>query len=165
MKSILLIRHAKSSWENFSVSDFDRPLNERGKEDAPEMARRMKENNIVPDWVLVSTAKRTRKTAEYFIKQWHTQPDAVHYLDELYLASPATLMNVLKGIPDSVNTVAVIAHNNGLTDFANELCDVKIDNIPTCGIYAVRAAINSWQQIQEADKTFWFFESPKRPNL
>ena len=163
MRSLILIRHAKSSWENFEVSDFDRPLNDRGKRDAPEMADRLQKRGIRPDLLLVSTAKRTRKTADSFITAWSLPATQVSYLDELYLASPTTLRNILAALPGQVHTVAVISHNNGLTDFANELTDVRIDNIPTCGIFAVRAPVDNWSQFIEGSKEFWFFDYPKNP--
>lgn len=161
MRSVLLIRHAKSSWENFEVSDFDRPLNDRGKRDAPAMADRLKKRGIQPDLLLVSTAKRTRKTADSFIAAWSLPASQISYVDELYLASPATLQKILTELPGQINNVAIISHNNGLTDFANELTDVRIDNIPTCGIFAIRAAIDNWSQFTEGQKEFWFFDYPK----
>lgn len=161
MKSLLLIRHAKSSWENFSVPDFDRPLNDRGKRDAPVMAARLKEKGIVPDTALVSTAKRARKTAEHFTEAWKLKEDAIQFIDALYLASSATFTKILSGLPPNINSVAIFSHNNGLTEFANQLTDAVIDNIPTCGIFAVRIKSENWKDFAEAEKEFWFFDSPK----
>lgn len=162
MKSLILIRHAKSSWENFSVRDFDRPLNDRGKRDAPKMAERMANRNVVPDMILVSTAKRARKTAEHFIDAWKLKEDSVRFMEELYLASSPMFIRILSQLPPEVNTVAIVSHNNGLTDFANELTNTRIDNIPTCGIFAVKVNIEDWKQFVEAEKEFWFFDSPKK---
>lgn len=162
MKSLLLIRHAKSSWENFSVADFDRPLNDRGKRDAPKMAARLMEKGIVPDRVLVSPAKRTRKTAAYFMEAWKLPEEKMQMPEELYLASPAIFRKLIQALPDEVGTLAVISHNNGLTDFANELTNVRVDNIPTCGIFAVKIAIESWRAFDEGEKEFWFFDYPKQ---
>lgn len=161
MKSLILIRHAKSSWENFSVRDFDRPLNDRGKRDAPKMAERMVNRNVVPDMILVSTAKRARKTAEHFIDAWKLKEDSVRFMEELYLASSPMFIRILSQLPPEVNSVAIVSHNNGLTDFANELTNTRIDNIPTCGIFAVKVNIEDWKQFVEAEKEFWFFDSPK----
>ncbi|MCR6722202.1 MAG: histidine phosphatase family protein [Chitinophagaceae bacterium] len=163
MKSLLLIRHAKSSWENFSVPDFDRPLNDRGKRDAPMMAERLKLKNVVADKVLVSTAKRARKTAEHFIEAWNTKESAIEFRDELYLASPSAFKKVLSKLPDTDNCVAVFSHNHGLTEFANDLTDVAIDNIPTCGIFAIHIKSDKWSDFAEAEKEFWFFDAPKNP--
>jgi len=165
MKSLLLIRHAKSSWENFSVPDFDRPLNDRGKKDAPMMAARLKEKNIVPDTALVSTAKRARKTAGYFTGVWNLKDSSVHFMDDLYLASSAVFFRIISQLPDEVNSVAVFSHNNGLTEFANELTDVAIDNIPTCGIFAIHIQSDKWRNFAEAGKDFWFFDAPKAGQL
>ena len=162
MKSLLLIRHAKSSWENFSVADFDRPLNDRGKRDAPMMAARLSEKGIVPDRVLVSPAKRTRKTAAYFMKAWELPEEKMQMPEELYLASPTIFRKLIQALSDEVEKLAVISHNNGLTDFANELTNVRIDNIPTCGIFGVKIAIDSWKDFENAEKEFWFFDYPKQ---
>ncbi len=162
MKSLLLIRHAKSSWENFSVADFDRPLNDRGKRDAPMMAARLAEKGIVPDRILVSPAKRTRKTATYFMNAWELPDEKMQMPEELYLASPAIFRKLIQALPDELENIAVISHNNGLTDFANELTNVRVDNIPTCGIFGVKIAIDSWQGFENAEKEFWFFDYPKQ---
>lgn len=161
-KSLILIRHAKSSWENFDTPDFDRPLNDRGKKDGPEMADRMVKSGVKPDLLLVSTAKRTRKTASYFIDAWQLDKNQVRFLDPLYLASPTVLQQIIRDTEPSVGSLAIISHNNGLTDFANQLCEVRIDNIPTCGIFAVQTALGEWKNFDETPHEFWFFDYPKK---
>jgi phosphohistidine phosphatase len=162
LKSLILIRHAKSSWENFDVPDFERPLNDRGRKDAPTMAARMVKAGIKPDILLVSTAKRTRKTAGFFQDAWQLPNDQVRYLDQLYLASPGGFRQIIAELGTEFRTIAIISHNNGLTDFANQLTDTRIDNIPTCGIFAVRAKISDWKEFDQAEKEFWFFDYPKK---
>lgn len=162
LKSLILIRHAKSSWENFDVPDFERPLNDRGRKDAPTMAARMVKAGIKPDILLVSTAKRTRKTAGFFQDAWQLPNDQVRYLDQLYLASPGGFRQIIAELGAEFRTIAIISHNNGLTDFANQLTDTRIDNIPTCGIFAVRAKISDWKEFDQAEKEFWFFDYPKK---
>ena len=88
MKTLLIIRHAKSSWDDFSIKDFDRPLNERGKKDAPMMAKRLLKKNISIDTFISSPAKRARKTAEAFVKEYK-EKDQLFFFDELYLAGPS----------------------------------------------------------------------------
>jgi phosphohistidine phosphatase len=160
-KTILLIRHAKSSWENFSIKDFDRPLNDRGKRDAPVMAKRLLDKGIAIDAFIASPAKRARKTAELFATAYQRQKDEIILFDELYLAGPNAFFDVISRTNDRFHHIAVFSHNNGITDFANLLADVRIDEIPTCGIFAIKIKSDSWAGFKNAEKEFWFFDSPK----
>src|SRR5687768_2157642 len=157
MKSVIIIRHAKSSWDQPGVDDFDRPLNDRGKEDAPKMAKRLEERNINIDAFISSSAKRARKTASIFIKELGGQKDDVILVPELYLAGPEAFYNVIAQAPASASTIALFAHNPGITEFANELTDVRIDDMPTCAIFAVKAEIQDWSAFKDAEKQYWFF--------
>jgi phosphohistidine phosphatase len=161
MKSVIIIRHAKSSWDQPGVDDFDRPLNERGKEDAPKMAKRLLERDIKIDAFISSSAKRARKTASIFIKELGGQKDDVILVPELYLAGPEAFYNAIAQAPDSADTIALFAHNPGITEFANELTDVRIDDMPTCAIFAVKADIQNWSAFKDAAKQYWFFDYPK----
>ncbi|MET0638190.1 MAG: histidine phosphatase family protein [Chitinophagaceae bacterium] len=161
MKQVILVRHAKSSWSDFSIKDFDRPLNDRGKHDAPMMAQRLVDRKIAIDSFIASPAKRAKRTAEYFAKTYGQPKDSVLFEKELYLGGPPTFYEVISRIPDSINSVAIFSHNNGITEFANQLTRTKIDEIPTCGIYAVKIAIETWKDFKEAEKEFWFFDYPK----
>ena len=159
MKELLLIRHAKSSWEDFAISDFDRPLNERGKRDAPDMAERIRKQKIKIDSLISSPDKRARKTAEAFSKEFGIEPV---YVDELYHASDQAFINAILKIPNEVKTAAIFSHNPGITDFANSLTTTRTDNIPTTGIFAIRIETEAWVDFQLAEKKFWFFEYPKK---
>src|SRR5688572_528100 len=115
MKSLLLIRHAKSSWADFSIEDFDRPLNDRGKKDAPEMAKRLLDKDITIDAFISSPAKRARKTAELFVKEFKEKKGDIIFFDELYMASPSAFFDVISKIDDDYKTVAVFSHNEGIS--------------------------------------------------
>lgn len=162
MKQLLLVRHAKSSWSDFSIKDFDRPLNDRGKKDAPEMASRLVDKDITIDAFIASPAKRARKTAELFVKEFKGEKGDIIFFEELYLANPSAFFDVISKTDDKFKTIAVFSHNEGITDFANNLTDTKIDDMPTCGIFAVKAKIKHWSDFKDADKEFWFFDSPKK---
>jgi phosphohistidine phosphatase len=162
MKKLLLVRHAKSSWSDFSIKDFDRPLNERGKRDAPEMAKRLRTKEIEIDAFISSPAKRARKTAELFTKEFKREKDSIIYFEELYLANPSTFFDIISKIDNSYKTIALFSHNEGITQFANQLTDVQIDDMPTCSVFAVKIKTKDWSDFQEADKEFWFFDSPKK---
>ena len=160
-KQLLLIRHAKSSWDDFSINDFDRPLNERGKKDAPVMAKRLLDKGIAIDAFISSPAKRAKKTAEIIAKEYKAEKDDIFFFDELYLARPSIFIEVISNINDRYDTIAVFSHNEGITEFANSLTGTKTDNIPTCGIFAIKIKAKHWKDFKTAEKEFWFFDSPK----
>jgi phosphohistidine phosphatase len=161
MKTLLLIRHAKSSWDDAALNDFDRPLNDRGKRDAPMMAERLSEKKIDIDALVSSPAKRAARTAKTFAEEFKIKKDDIIFKTELYMASADIFFEVIKKMDDHLNCVGIFSHNPGLTDFANELTEVRVDNIPTCGIFAVKADIKHWADFKEAKKKFWFFDYPK----
>ncbi len=161
MKTLLLIRHAKSSWNDVTLSDFDRPLNERGKEDAPQMAKRMLDKKILPDLFISSPAKRAKKTASIFMEVYNENKKNLVLIPSLYEASVLNFYNAIKIVDDKYNSIALFSHNPGITEFANSLIDNKIDNIPTCGVFAVSVKTKKWNEIQNADKEFLFFDFPK----
>lgn len=161
MKQLLLIRHAKSSWDDASISDFDRPLNDRGKADAPVMAHRLLDKKVQVDVFIASPAKRAKKTASIFAKEYKKDKDKIIFKTELYGAGEDVFYDVISKVNDKFSTIAVFSHNPGLTDFANLLTETKMDNIPTCGIFAVKINLKSWADFKEAKKEFWFFDCPK----
>jgi phosphohistidine phosphatase len=162
LKTLLLIRHAKSSWDDAGLSDYERPLNDRGKKDAPLMADRLHERGMKIDAFVTSPAKRAKKTAEQFAKQYKKEPGDLILKTELYMAGQETFYNVIEKLDDQFDCVAIFSHNPGITDFANSLVeDARIDNIPTCGIFAVSIEAKKWSKLREAKKNFLFFDYPK----
>jgi phosphohistidine phosphatase len=161
MKTLLLVRHAKSSWDSPVISDFDRPLNDRGKHDAPMMAKRLLEKNIKIDGFIASPAKRAKKTAKVFADEYGKNKDKIILLDELYAAGVDVFYDVMAKADDKFDTIAIFSHNPGITDFANSLTDVKIDNLPTCGVFGVKIKTKKWKEAADADKDFWFVDFPK----
>ena len=161
MKSILLIRHAKSSWDDISIDDKDRPLNDRGKRDAPMMAERLLDRKIEIDAFISSPAKRARKTAEVFSKAFGQGKKHVEIKEELYEASENDFASVVENLPNELNIVAIFSHNPGITEFANRLTSTRVDNIPTTGIFAVKAETNDWKSFASAAKELLFFDYPK----
>ncbi len=161
MKTLIMVRHAKSSWANIGERDFDRSLNERGKEDAPQMAKKLLETNIRIDTFISSPAKRARKTAKAFIEAYGKAKDDIILSDDLYNAPPTIFYKTVAALKDEQQAVAIFAHNPGITDFVNTLCDTQIDEMPTCAIFAVQIPITSWKHFKAADKKFLFFKYPK----
>ncbi len=163
MKTLILVRHAKSSWDSFDIQDFDRPLNDRGKRDAPDMAARLKEKGLKVDALVSSPARRAKKTAKVFAEGLKKEKGDVIFIDRLYGADVATLKEVVSSLEDKYEAVALFAHNPGLTEYANTLSTVRIDNMPTCALFAVQASVNKWSQFADAEKSFLFFDYPKNP--
>lgn len=161
MKQLIIIRHAKSSWDFSVLNDFDRPLNDRGHKDAPLMAKRLLDRKIAIDAFISSTAKRAFTTASYFAEAYHQKEKNIAALPELYHAGPSVFYEVISKIDDNLNTVAIFSHNADVTDFVNELTHIKVDNMPTCGVFAVTIDCEKWQDFRNAKKAFWFFDYPK----
>jgi phosphohistidine phosphatase len=144
-----------------TVDDFDRPLNPRGKKDAPEMAEELVKQSIRIDAFISSPAKRARKTAQVFAKAFDRGKEDIILIEELYNAPAAVFYKVVSNLDDAWNSVAVFSHNPGTTDFVNSLTDVRVDNVPTCGIFAIKIHSDNWMNFQDARKEFWFFNYPK----
>ena len=161
-KSLLLIRHAKSSWADFSQKDFDRPLNDRGKKDAPEMAKKIhKEKAVTLDAIISSPANRAFTTAKFFAEEFGLKKKNITELPALYEASFNNFYTVVEAANDDDKTIALFSHNPGITVFANMLTNVRIDDMPTCAVFAIYLQTNSWKDFRTAAKEFWFFDYPK----
>lgn len=161
MKCVILVRHAKSDW-SIDADDFDRPLNERGKRDAPMMAERLKQRKLPIDAFVSSPAKRALKTAKIFAEHLGLKKDDIILKRELYLPPAETFYTVLENLDNKLNTVAVFSHNYGITEFANLLNIARIDNMPTCSIFAFQIDAENWSDLREAEKEFLFFDYPKK---
>jgi len=161
MKTVLLIRHAKSSWEDITIDDFERPLNDRGKRDAPEMAKRLLKRKQEIDAFISSPAKRAKKTALLFAEEFKFDKDKVKFHDYLYHPSSENLFRAIESAPDKADNIAIFSHNPGITAFANELTETKVDDMPTCAIFAVRADVKHWKDFQKTARKFLYFDYPK----
>ena len=163
MKTLYLVRHAKSSWDDPYLDDFERPLNDRGKNDAPRMGKRLKEREIHPNLMLSSPAKRALSTARRMAKIFGYPKEAIRTDKKMYHASEEGILSVIKNLNDKHDSVMVFGHNPGLTEFANALSDADevTANIPTCGIVAFLLAINSWKELSWKNGKLLFFDYPK----
>jgi len=161
MKILYLVRHAKSSWRDSALDDIERPLNKRGKRDAPFMGELLKEKVVNPDVVFSSPAKRASKTAQIIVEQIGYSKKNIIYSEEIYEASSHELVEFIKKIDDKYNSVMVFGHNPGFTMLNNFLSKKYIDNIPTCGIVALEFN-SSWKEIEKNSAKMLFFDYPKR---
>jgi phosphohistidine phosphatase len=161
MKQLLIIRHAKSSWDLATLNDFDRPLNERGLSDAPTMGKRLLDKHVQIDAFISSTAKRAFTTATLIAETFGLKQKEIIKVPELYHAAPTVFYKVITQVDDKYNSIAIFSHNPGITEFVNQLTNTRIDDMPTCGIFAVTINADNWKDFAEADKSFWFFDYPK----
>lgn len=163
MKTLYIVRHAKSSWDDPVLRDFDRPLNDRGKKDAPVMGKRLRKRGVIPSLILSSSARRARSTAKRVARELGFDEKHIRLTDSLYHAGPEMILSTLQQVPDSVESVMLFGHNPGLTDFVNDYVNVRIDNIPTCGIVAAKFNVSSWKDLGNVKGELIFFDFPKQP--
>lgn len=162
MKTLLAVRHAKSSWANIGEVDFDRSLNDRGKKDAPDMADRVLARNIKIDKFISSPAKRAKMTCEAFCEANNYKKTDILFIDKLYHAPSQIIHQAITELTLIDDVIAIFAHNTGITDFVNTLCEnVSTDNMPTCAVFAVQADINNWSEFAAAKKKLLFYDYPK----
>jgi phosphohistidine phosphatase len=150
MKNLLLMRHAKSSWKDASLPDHQRPLNKRGKRDAPLMGEFLQEQGIALDAILCSTAVRAKATVEGFLQAYTFEGDLV-YIDDLYHAVPEMIIAHLMQLPDSVDSAMVIAHNPGLDDFLDTVCD-EHEHMSTACVAYIEFSVDRWAELRVATR-------------
>ena len=165
MKTLYLIRHAKSSWQDEKLSDHDRTLNDRGYGDAAMMAERLKVANKLIDVCYTSTAVRAKETANIFHKTFQLSANCYFENNDLYLADVDRLYEVVSGLSDEFSSAALFAHNPGITSFVNTLTDIHIDNMPTCAVFGVEISDDNWLSFRTATKAFLFFTFPKTNDI
>ena len=161
MKTVLIVRHAKSANADFGQSDFDRSLNKRGKEDAMEMAKRITKEIDHIDAFISSPAKRARKTAEKFVAQYGLEKENLILTPSLYEADLNDFYDVVEKLDDSYETIALFSHNPGITDFANSQNCLDIFNMPTGSVFAFQTDTEKWSHIRIAERKLLFFYLPK----
>ena len=161
MKKIIIIRHGKSTWDNPQLRDFDRPLNERGRQDAPKIGQRLAGRSLMPDKFVSSPAKRAITTAFAIAEEIGFPKDEINQDPNLYGATASDLLQVLAGLDDTEKLVFLVGHNPGLTDFINSYMGYPLQTLPTCGICCADFKINSWSEIFQKNGTLIFFDSPR----
>lgn len=161
MKTLLIVRHAKTKQADVGESDFDRTLTDRGRKNALEMAEKILKRKIKIDGFVSSPAKRAMQTCKLFCEALDVKKEKIIYEPSLYEAPSLHYAKVVDGLKNSFDTVAIFGHNGGITDYANTLCnDMFVDNMPTCSVFAVSADIRDWSQFAGATKTFLYFLRP-----
>jgi len=161
-KLLYLIRHAKSSWDDPSLRDHDRPLNKRGKRDAPLMANVLKKKGIKPDVIYSSTAVRALEFSKVIAETLDFKKKNINATKELYMADVKEMLGILRSVDNSAETVFMVSHNPYITEFANSLCNYNLDNIPTSGVFCVEFDEKKWKDIDLGKGKFVSFDYPKK---
>lgn len=161
MKSIILLRHAKSDWTNPQLKDYDRPLNARGTRVAPKMGGKLSEMNEKVDVIFSSPAERAKLTSLYVSEQLQLDENQIEFESEIYEASVRTLLNVINKIDDEFDRVMLVGHNPTFSYIAEYLTDDIIGDLPTCGAVKISFATNSWKEISESTGNKEWYIYPK----
>lgn len=161
MKKIILIRHAKSDWDNPSLPDYDRPLAARGLDDAPKMATSLKNREIKIDGILSSTAKRAKQTAQITAQVLGVPEENIQWDRSLYHASADHLLHVIQAQQADLQTLILVGHNPGLTELIVRL-GVRLDNLPTAGQFTFKVLSDDWKDLSADTCRFDWWDSPKK---
>ncbi|HXH99966.1 MAG TPA: histidine phosphatase family protein [Sphingobacteriaceae bacterium] len=163
MKTLLIVRHAKSDWDDPKLSDFQRPLNSRGHKNAPEMAHRLLRKKIVPQQIVSSPANRAITTAAYFSEAFGIEKSAIIQIPAIYEASSRTLLEIINNLDNQHDFIALFGHNPGITNLVTTLCQADIYNIPTCGMAFIEFPFDDWEMISEDTGELKLYDFPKNP--
>ena len=161
MKILTLVRHAKSSWNHPDLTDRQRPLNARGERDAPDMGQRIVAHGIRPSLIITSPATRAWTTARIIASEIGYPTEFLQREDSLYLASLDDLLGAVVAQDVGFNSLMVVGHNPGLTEFANFLVPGLTNNLPTAGVVSVGIERDDWNLYQQAKAELLVFDYPK----
>jgi phosphohistidine phosphatase len=162
VKQLWLVRHAKSSWSDSTLSDFNRPLNGRGERDAPRMGRRLAARPSRPDVLIASPAARAKRTAEIIAGAIGYDADTIVWDRRIYDASPSDLLQLIRATAKEAESAMVLGHNPAMTIVANALGGCAIDNVPTCGIVHLAFDVSDWKDVGDGVGRLVDFDYPKR---
>jgi phosphohistidine phosphatase len=162
MRRLTLLRHAKSSWEDPELDDFDRPLNPRGLRNLPDMGRRLARRDDRPELIVASPALRAITTARGIAREIGYRDDRIVEAPDLYLAGPDRILSIVRQLDDARGHAMLVGHNPGFTDFANTLDDIRIDNMPTAAMLCVDFPQDRWVDVRPEEARFVYFDYPKK---
>jgi len=163
MKRLYLVRHAKSSGADSGMADFDRPLNKRGKRDAPAMGHHLKSlREACPDLVLCSPAERARATSRRLLKALGCPKDRIVWRDGIYGGSTWDLLNLVRTVEDIHGEVMLIGHNPYMTDLAEDLSGEAVGNMPTCAVFCLDFDMVTWSSVGPGSGRKVFYDVPKQ---
>jgi phosphohistidine phosphatase len=160
MKYLTIIRHAKSDW-SVNTDDFNRPLNERGKRAIPLVGQFLKNKNIQPDFILSSSAKRAKKTAEGICKSIHHPTKNILFKMDIYAAGTKEIIKIIKEIDDYYSDVFLFGHEPVLSSLIEILTQEKLEKFPTCAVYRIAFNIHKWKDVDYKNAKCEFYVNPK----
>ena len=160
-KKLLLVRHAKSDWDTDAKSDFDRPLNKRGNKDAPKMAERLLDKHIIPQLLVSSPAIRALSTAKHFAEIFNIKKKEIQEEPAIYEASSNALLSIINGFQNKYDFIALFGHNPGITNFAIDLCDTNVYDMPTCGLILIEFPFDDWELVSKGTGEEKLYDFPK----
>ena len=160
-KTLYLVRHAKSSWDDPSLADRDRPLNERGLSSAPDMGRRLAAQGHKPDLVISSPARRALSTAKKLAKEMGYRESKVITDEHLYFSGTRSMVDLLEKLDDKHKKVMIVGHNPAMTSLLNILCDSEVENMPTCAVAMIEFDMESWSELTMTDGELMDYDYPK----
>lgn len=156
-RRLMLMRHAKSSWAEANMDDYDRPLNQRGKVAAPQMGTWIRHNARVPELILASTAARVAETTNLITQAMDYQGE-IQWVRDLYLASPSTILQTIGEVDDQIGSVLVVGHNPGLEQLVSAMCG-QFRDFPTAALASFQVALPHWKNlIPDAESLVWIAE-------
>ena len=158
-----IVRHAKSSWSDSSLSDRDRPLNKRGRRSAPDMGRRLAAQNQLPDLIISSPAKRANSTARKIAKEVGYDRSKIVTDENMYFSGTGSMLEMLENVDDRYDSVMIVGHNPAMTTLMNMLSGSSVDNMPTCAVALIDFPIMSWSDLHSADGQLLTYDFPKNP--
>ncbi|QIL76126.1 MULTISPECIES: SixA phosphatase family protein [Hymenobacter] len=161
MKTLYLMRHAKSSWSFDDLSDRERPLNGRGRTDAPAMGEALEKRNVQLDLLVSSPAVRALSTAALVASVLKYPHDQIQVVEKIYQADVNDLMRVVHELPNEANSVLLVGHNNTITDFANLLSPSQIPEMTTAAILCLRFDTNHWAHVDRTNAEYYFYDHPR----
>ena len=164
MKRLTLVRHAKSSWKDDQLSDFQRPLNKRGRDDAPMMGKRLARRKICPQVIVSSPATRALTTAEAILEALNMSGKDLQKDASIYEATVGDLLALIHVLDQHFDHVMLVGHNPGFTYLSTYLSDTRIYNIPTCGVFCMDFDVHSWVDVAAGLGVPVFYDYPKNPD-
>ena len=159
-KTLYIVRHGKSSWDHPGVSDFDRPLKEKGIRNAYEIAETLNVKKAGPEVIYTSPAARALNTAVIFSRVLNFPDNKIYVRKDLYLADAEEILEIIKETSPEVNSVMVFGHNPGFTELVNHLSDLRLPNLPTSGMVCLQFSSKSWVDIEKGNLSSSYCEFP-----
>lgn len=164
MKTLYLLRHAKSSWSFDELSDQERPLNDRGRDDAPLMGQALAKRRIRPDVVVSSPAVRAMSTAVLVAREMQYPHEKIVVEPGIYGAEVDDLLAIIRNLPDAAGSALLVGHNPTITDTANALSPSSLKEMPTAAVVCLRFSCEQWADVAQANAEFYFYDYPRNVN-